>query len=63
MKTPSCGSAGFASQAVFLSEVVDCDRQLQARIPIDEVDGRLTRLLPAGAPGDRRGRDRDDDSG
>lgn len=40
--TMNGGGLGFASQAVFLSEVVDCDRQLQARIPIDEVDGGVT---------------------
>ena len=33
---------GFASQAAFLREAVDCDGRPEARIPIDEVEASIT---------------------
>lgn len=40
--TMNGGGLGYASSAAFLAEAVDCDRQLEARIPIDEVEGSIT---------------------
>jgi len=36
------GGLGFASQAAFLTEAVDCDRSNEAHIPVDEVEASVT---------------------
>lgn len=40
--TMNAGGLGFATQAAFLTEAVDCDEQQGARIPIDEVEAGIT---------------------
>lgn len=40
--TMNGGGLGFATQAVFLTEAVDCDGRQEARIPIDEVEAGVT---------------------
>jgi hypothetical protein len=40
--TMNGGGLGFATQSSFLSEAVDCDQQLQARIPTDDVEASIT---------------------
>jgi hypothetical protein len=40
--TMNGGGLGFATQAAFLNEAVDCDTRQEARIPIDEVEASIT---------------------
>lgn len=40
--TMNGGGLGFATQAAFLNEAVDCDGRQEARIPIDEVEASIT---------------------